>query len=505
MKRTFFTFLLLMAVFTIMADEMVYTPILKSPADNATFQMPDVPLSWYAVTGGSGLQYELTFDTSAAFNSPIRFDTIQTLLTGYYTRNLFFGKVYYWKVRAIDNGNTSAWSPARSFTVFSFVEIDDVHGVKIADTNQSPDVMLRWDSTLNFLYPLTGIDNFDLQIDTSANYNSPVLVSRTFTGGIYKFKNRNLLFNTTYYWRVRPRHAGGAAPWDTALWYFKVVKNPALKLPANNAINQSLDAKLKWDDITGIRTYQYQIATDQNFTNIADISETDTSVANAEFLTFGNSYYWRVRARHLTDTSDWSPPFRFTVTSTVILKSPANNAQNVAVRPTLAWKGQTGLTGYQLELDSLNSFVNPIVSYKPKSTDSSYQVTKNLKYLKTYYWRMRAFAVSEVSSDTSAWSTAWSFKIQGPVGIAEPGIPAFAIYPNPASGIIYIRMDSKEANTVQFSLFDLVGRKVFQKELNFTPGQNVAEIILDNIGKGVYIGRLSIGDNIVNRKIIIDK
>ncbi len=501
MKRYIFTLFLLSAAFSIMAEQLVYTPALKSPADNAINQMPNVPLSWYAITGSTGLQYELTFDTTANFNSPLMFDTIQTLLTGYRTKNLLFGKVYYWKVRAIDNGNTSAWSPTRSFSIFNNLNIDLP---AIGDSNQAPDVAISWKSTLNFI-TITGVSYYDYQVDTSANFNSALLVSGSVKGNVFSFKNMNLRFYTTYYWRVRPRHAGGAGTWDTTLWYFKILKNPILISPGNNVINQSLDVTLKWNIITGILAYQYQIALDQNFTDIVNASESDTIVVKAEFLRFGNSYYWRVRARHLTDTSDWSQTYHFSVNSTVILKSPADNAQNIAFRPLLVWTAQTGITGYQLELDSLNTFSNPIVNYKPKASDVNYQVTKSLKSLKTYYWRMRAFAGTGITADTSAWSPVWSFTILNPTGIEENTIPAFALYPNPTSGKIFIRVDSKEVNTVQFTVFDLVGKKIFEKQLNFTVGQNVEEINLDNIRKGVYIGHLTIGNTSVNQKIIVEK
>jgi hypothetical protein len=355
MKRYFFTILLLITVFNIKADQLVYTPTLKTPLDNAIHQMPNVALTWYAIAGSTGLQYELMLDTSAAFNSPVRFDTIQTLLAGYVTRNLIFGEVYYWKVRAIDNGNTSAWSPTRSFTIFNGLEVNTpVSG----DSLQNPDVTVSWRNTVSFI-PITGVSGYDYQIDTSSNFNSTLLVTGSVAGNVFSFKNLNLRFSTIYYWRVRPKDASGPGAWPVDLWNFRVLRKPTLVSPKNNATNQSLNVTLKWNvspapTITGVLAYQYQIATDQNFTDIVNASESDTILTKAGFLRFGNVYYWRVRARHLTDTSDWSTPFHFTVNSTVTLKSPADNAQNIPIRAVLSWKGQTGITGYQVEVDSLN-------------------------------------------------------------------------------------------------------------------------------------------------------
>ena len=502
MKRYIFTFLLLIAVFHVMADELVYTPILKLPANQAIHQMPNVSLTWYAISGSTSLQYELMFDTSALFTSPLKFDTVQTLLTGYQTKNLLFGKVYYWKVRAIDMGNTSAWTPTQSFTIFDFLESLTP---EVGDTLQTPDVSITWRSTISFI-TITGVSNYDYQVDTSSHFNSPLLVSGSVPGNVFSYKNLNLRFNTIYYWRVRPRHAADAGDWDTAsLWYFKVIDKPTQVSPGNHAINQSLNVKLKWTPITGILAYQYEIAQDANFTNVVDASESDTILAAAAFLRFGNTYYWRVRARDLADTSLWSLTFTFMVDSTVLLKSPANNSQNVITKPVLAWKAQTGITGYQLQFDSLNTFNNPIIDYKPKATDSSYLMTKILKSLGTYYWRMRAYAGSGITADTSSWSPVWSFTTTGPIGIEENNLPAFVIYPNPTSGKIFVKAENSLMNNARFTLYDLVGNKVFEKEIHLSTGQNTEEIILDNIARGIYIGRITNGHSSMNQKIIVEK
>ena len=81
----------------------------------------------------------------------------------------------------------------------------------------------------------------------------------------------------------------------------------------------------------------------------------------------------------------------------------------------------------------------------------------------------------------------------------------FTIYPNPTSGKIFLKMDSRETTTIQFELIDLLGKKLMEMPIDLTAGQNLKEIILENVNKGIYVIRLKMDGNIINHKIIIEK
>jgi uncharacterized membrane protein len=65
MKRAIFLLASMITGLGLFAQTLVYTPELKSPADDAVNRMPDVILSWYAVAGSLNLQYQVQCDTSA--------------------------------------------------------------------------------------------------------------------------------------------------------------------------------------------------------------------------------------------------------------------------------------------------------------------------------------------------------------------------------------------------------------------------------------------------------
>jgi hypothetical protein len=284
-----------------------------------------------------------------------------------------------------------------------------------------------------------------------------------------------------------------------------VIDKFTLSTPADAATDIFLNVVLKWKNVKGLIAYGYEIAKDAAFTQLVAASEVDTNFVTASNLMFGQKYYWRVRGRHLSDTSQWSTPFSFTSINTVFLKQPADLQQNVALKPILQWSKQTGIINYELWLDSDSSFNNPILKFKPNANDVQYQVSKTLSLLKTYYWKMRAYSDGGLTADTSAWSPVWSFVTTDATGIPGNTPSSFSIYPNPTSGTIFLKLDSRETTTIQFELIDLLGKKLMEKTINLSTGQNVKEIILENINKGIYVIRLKLDGNIINQKIIVEK
>jgi len=231
MKRSLLSILFLVIVSVLIAQERVYTPTLKSPENNGINQMPNVTISWYAITGSLNLMYQVQLDTTMLFNSPLKVDTTQLLLTGYTAHELLFGQVYYWRVRAID-GETSGWSETWNFTVFNTVELSkpDANAV-----DQDPNVSIVWLGTITpNKKPITGITHYDYQIDTDTNFNSPNLIAGTTGITVLKVPTINLYFGQKYYWRVRAGHHLGNSSY-CPYRMFTVIDKFTLQTPANNA------------------------------------------------------------------------------------------------------------------------------------------------------------------------------------------------------------------------------------------------------------------------------
>lgn len=504
MKRILSVLLLSLFAAVTMAGTEVYTPTLRSPVDDTINQMPNVTVSWNAIVGSTGLQYQVQLDTNINFNSPKLTDTIQLLLTGYTTHQLLFNTKYYWRVRAKDLGQTSGWSVVRRFTVFSQVSLTfpDPNNPPKLDTI-APTQVLAWSNKVGKTV-ISGVKYFDIQCDINQNFNSSQLISGTVAATKFYYSVSNLRFGTKYYWRVRARHDAGSSPWST-VYNFTVTNTMVPITPANKAIDQSLDTKLSWYNVKGLLGYEYQLATDSLFVTLIAGSGVDTNFVKSQFTKFGIKYYWRTRGRTASDTSGWSKIYSFTTIDLVKITTPSNNSTNIALRPTLKWTKQTGIVKYQLQVDVTQDFSSSVLFTDVKLSDtlSSFLLTKNLKYFTVYYWRMRAFSDSQVP-DTSGWSSVYSFKTL-PTGIEENSGISSSIYPNPASGKVNVKIDADQPMAVQVSVINLLGTTFSNEEFELTSGINHHEINISNLSKGIYIIRLNYGGSVTNHKLIVDR
>lgn len=133
---------------------------------------------------------------------------------------------------------------------------------------------------------------------------------------------------------------------------------PELKAPVSEAIEQSPDVLLDWLAVTGEGIeilYEVQLAENPDFASATTFPRTNITSMKMSNLLFGHVYYWRVRAIDDLGVSDWSVSWSFTVITTVLIESPGNLAV-VSPDPVLKWKVLTGITGYDIQVDTSYSW-----------------------------------------------------------------------------------------------------------------------------------------------------
>jgi len=149
--------------------------------------------------------FELTTDTSG---TPLIIDSTLTdttkLVNG--LNNL---TSYYWRVRAkneIGWGEYSEWF--KFATIISAplapVLVSPANGALLVETNP----LLDWDSSAT-------AENYKIQVSTDSLFTSTVYDSSGITITEFQIPNNGLNINTTYYWRVNARNAGGTSSYST--------------------------------------------------------------------------------------------------------------------------------------------------------------------------------------------------------------------------------------------------------------------------------------------------
>ncbi len=493
MKRSLFAIILIFAAFAIMAQDRIDTPELVNPSNADDDQMPDVMLDWNAVA--AALNYQVQLSEDADFNTIVLDST--TDLTSVKTNQLKFGTEYFWRVKANDiYGGTSYWTPVWSFTTFSTVNLDKPND---GADEQDPDVTLKWKNKVSSVM-ISGVDYFDIQIDTTNAFNSSQFAEFTTGGSTFNKPMDQLLFGVTYYWHVRARHATDASDWSITR-SFTVLDIFSLKKPNDGVTDQDLNVQLRWEDVSGIKKYDYQVDNDEDFSS-PDSYVTDTFKVIAQELKFGITYYWRARGRHDFDTTLWAEPRHFTTWVTVEPESPGNGADSVVLKPKLEWSQIKGVNSYEVSYAPNENFTDAFTDFQPADDDINpyYYILYDLDEGTTYYWRVRACT----AIDTSIWSEVYTFTTIPAAGIDEYFSRAeVSIYPNPATTEVNIEMNISEPADIEFSLIDLAGQTLMDKVFSFTGGNNSKTIDLSNLTNGIYLLRMNKGQYSYSRKLII--
>lgn len=487
MKNIFFTLLIFITALNLSASPDIYTPQLVGPANNAVNIFPDVDLDWNAVTGDLGLHYEAQLDTTADFTNPTTFTTD---VTKYKMSNLEFGRVYYWRVRAIDNSETSEWSETRSFTVTDIVTIsrptDNANNV---DAN----VVIIWQR-------ISGVTHFDLQFDTINTFDSPAMTMTSVGGNLQTTTANALYFGKTYNLRMRARHATDTSAWSN-IKVFTVNNLLNLKTPNNNATGLSPNAEFSWNKINGIQKYQLIISEDAEMEHY-EAYNVSAALTSPKFipdtLMFGTTYYWQVTGVHANDTL-FSEVRNITTVNNVTLTAPSNNATNIELQPILSWQAITGLLSYQIDIANNIDF-NSAYSYSVAGA-TEFKIPLNVvDSAKVYYWRVRAIS----SRDTSEYSDTWSFRTVA-LGMGDQiKVQNAKIYPSPASSKVNISLRSNYNGVAEIEVYDLLGSVRLKSKVNFTNGL-LKDMPINNLTNGIYMVSILFDGKMYTSKLIIQK
>lgn len=364
-------------------------PVLSTPANNAT----DMEVRTYiscTMFSGAGWKYQLMYDTTATFNSPLLFNRV-TNMWGTYLDSAKFNTRYYWKMRSIrNNTDTSTWSATWSFKTIDSFEVTSP-AMNATNTNIG----------LTLSFKKTGA-NVHIQIDTTATFNSPVLTDTIF----YDYTNQTLALKQLYFGRNYYVRGMAYTATDT-LPFSKLFKFTTLVSPTSTITSKEYDVSItaSFYAINSLSTdttiwYQTQFDTSLAFNSPLLVNHISKNQTNSmPILHYGKNYYMHIRVGHLKDTSAWRTINISTKAGPTSLVYPA--ATDTVIRPDSARFlvfNMLGVKRYEIMADTTPLFNSPLLK---NDTLNKYAdgALRNLYFNTFYYIRVRT--ITEV--DTSVW------------------------------------------------------------------------------------------------------
>ncbi|WP_197088536.1 LamG-like jellyroll fold domain-containing protein [Rufibacter radiotolerans] len=183
---------------------------LASPANGATnVSQPTATLSWNALTDATS--YRVQVATVSDFAAAV-FDQSGVTGTSVSVNNLAAGTTYYWRVMATQSSGGSNWSATWIFTtggatvpgtVTLSAPANAASGVGVNPT-------LQWNT-------VTNATSYSVQVSTISTFASTVINADNVQNT--SLAVNGLLYNQTYYWRVKATNTAGSSAWSS-VWSF---------------------------------------------------------------------------------------------------------------------------------------------------------------------------------------------------------------------------------------------------------------------------------------------
>jgi hypothetical protein len=371
---------------------------------------------------------------------------------------------YYWRVRAEDEVNLSAWTEPTQFqtTIYPPKAISPEDSLK----NVQLKTRLEWET-------IDPISFFNVQVATDSSFAANTIVfSRDSMG-----QNETDLildkYNTTYYWRLSSNYTECESGWSK-FRYFTTLKGwPDLISPAADTSNIVPNSPLFWTEVEGAEFYDLELSETSDFEGLTVRKEYSLTSTNYQFpdMEENRVYYWRVRSKNQYGISDWSPTNSYTTglfkPESVNLINPSNGAVNTDTIVEFRWRMMENADTYDFQL-SANIDFNTLVDSSYATSDSLFLVS-GLENDTRYYWRVR----SENKTGVSEWSSTFRFNV---IEAAPNGLPNLTFPEDQAinQDLTSIRFRWEAVENADRYLFQLASADTFEESMLVSDKPNIS-------------------------------
>jgi fibronectin type 3 domain-containing protein len=316
-------------------------PVLVAPLNGATGVPLTPTLTWNPSSGAVG--YQMQIATSNAFTPPLTYEqsTTGTSLTPP-IMTLQYGTGYYWRVRAYNFYDTSAYASWAFTTTIAVPNAPQILSPSNGAQNQSPTLTLVWQrpsgaTTYHVQFGLQPDLSVGALIDDSTRVDTSLNVS-------------NLSLGSTYYWRIRARNVAGWSLFSPVVSFSVLSAPPQTPTMLGATALPGRKVTVSWMAGGGLaQSYRVERRNGGSFSEIAVVPG-DQSGATDSLLTETITYTYRVRAYNAVGFSSYSTEASATVLDETAPPAPMNLSVSGSgwqrQSPiTITWTGPTDPSG----------------------------------------------------------------------------------------------------------------------------------------------------------------
>lgn len=479
--------------FTMGKGHPLIAPELSSPSNFSMNNLPKAVLIWLSVKNANSYIVQISLDLK--FKNLV-IDTLVNSITSYEYVNLKNSQRYYWRVKAVNQFDSSEWSRKWEFTIIAKGTLPTVQlQYPIFDDLQVPvNPNFRWieySNAKDYQFQLSDTDDFQ---DILYDIKNIKLANHQIT---------DLQHYHEYYWRVRYSTSTFDTSEWSSVWEFSTVSEFELKAPKINSADIidykiSINPILNWSNVTEATSYIFSLSKNSSFfPRIMKVSWHEDTTISVNNLEYNTPYYWRVAGQNDNTVSPWSAIKQFvTELKPVEFVIPENGNDKMEQRGFLSWEIIDGAVNYHIIVSDDINFDNIIIENTVIDTSVQY----NLEEEKRYYWKIKA----RNSENESQWSQVFSFTIPKSTMVDDGKDNGIRIYPNPVKDILQINFGSNIIKNI--SIINNLGEQFYftdfsDKELL----KNPCIIKLSHLSSGIYYIRINTNNDVYIRKIIIIK
>lgn len=331
--------------------------------------------------------------------------------------------------------------------------------------------------------------------------------------------------------------------------------------PLNNAVSVALSEVLTWNADANASSYDVQIATDSNFSNIVSLGSVSTNAYTATNLNGRSTYFWRVKAKNTCAEGPFSSVFSFTtfspsycssvfldeingtehitnVTFYTINNTSGNDTEdgyqdftNISTNVKRGESHQISVTldtgGYQ---DHVYVFIDWNQDYVFNKTNERYDLgsitadvgtaTFNISIpTDARFGSTRMRVIIEYDDPTDGYGDGpcvedhlWDWGetedytviVDNTASIEDIAFNNFNLFPNPTKGAFTLQFEVVDSEKVSVQLYDITGRFIVEKSYKNTGSYFSENILFDNLSTGLYLVKVFNGTKQTTRKLMVE-